>query len=241
MTHLSSEKDTNFCFPIPDVLESEGVKLVPFIPSQHAQTVYDGLVRASELTQFLPIGPYESPEALVQDFWSSRLGPNPNDTLFVIFDKVTENTAAGFIALINSSAPDLHTEIGYVVIFKDFHRTHVASNAVGLLMHYALDLPEQGGLGLRRVQWMANALNAPSVGLAQKMGFAKEGILRWHRVLPPSKSVGHNGGGHRKGDPREGCGARDTAVLASYWDTWESGQREKVDEIMKRRVEHTSK
>ncbi|EEB96078.1 hypothetical protein MPER_04848 [Moniliophthora perniciosa FA553] len=137
MTNLSSEKDTNFCFPIPDVLESEGVKLVPFIctsnqPLQHAQAVYDGLARASGLIQFLPIGPYESPEALVQDFWNSRLGPNPNDTLFVIFDKVTEKTA-GFIALINSSASDLHTEIGYVVIFKEFHRTHVASNAVGLL------------------------------------------------------------------------------------------------------------
>ncbi|KAK7047315.1 hypothetical protein VNI00_006546 [Paramarasmius palmivorus] len=238
---LSSEKDTNFYFPIPDILESDGVKLVPFIPAKHASQLLQGLTTTPTLTQYLPIGPYTSPSDLVLDFWDNRLKPSPTSTLFVIYNKTqlqpntNTNEAAGFIALINTSLQDLHTEIGYVVIFKAYQRTHVSSNAVGLLMRYALDLPERGGLGLRRVQWQANKLNEASVGLALKMGFVKEGVLRWHRVLEKGKEMGHNGGRERKGDPREGCSARDTAILALCWDEWEDGVREKVEEVMKRR------
>ncbi|KAK7015204.1 hypothetical protein VNI00_019154 [Paramarasmius palmivorus] len=235
---LSSEKDTNFYFPIPDILESDGVKLVPFIPAKHASSLLQGLSTTPTLTQCLPIGPYTSPEDLVLDFWDNRLKPSPSSTLFVIYDKTqpdVNDEAAGFIALINTSLQDLHTEIGYVVIFQRFQRTHVSSNAVGVLMRYALDLPERGGLGLRRVQWQANKLNEASVGLALKMGFVKEGVLRWHRVLDKGKEKGHNGGRHRKGDPREGCSARDTAILAVCWDDWEDGVREKVEEVMRRR------
>jgi RimJ/RimL family protein N-acetyltransferase len=63
------------------------------------------------------------------------------------------------------------TEIGTVMIFKKFHRTHVASNAAGLLLHYALDLPKNGGLGFRRVAWGANEHNEANLRFAQKMGF----------------------------------------------------------------------
>lgn len=101
-------------------------------------------------------------------------------------------------------------------------------------MHYALDLPENGGLGLRRVQWLANKLNNPSVGLAKRLGFQMEGILRWARVLRPSEAAGSNGCPERKGDPRPGHKGRDSALLAVCWDDWENGGREKVDAEMNR-------
>ncbi|KAK7047309.1 hypothetical protein VNI00_006540 [Paramarasmius palmivorus] len=219
---LSSEKDTSFCFPVPDILESDGVKLVPFIPAKIASTLFQGLTTTPSLLQFLSIGPYTSAEELVLDFWDNRLKPNPAATLFVIYDKTQPNPdteAAGFIALIYTSAPDLLTEIGYVVIFKAYQRTHVSSNAVGLLMRYALDLPDQGGLGLRRVQWKANKWNEASLALALKMGFVKEGMMRWCTVINKGngKEVGNNGERERKGDPREGCGSRDTVILAVCW------------------------
>lgn len=102
-------------------------------------------------------------------------------------------------------------------------------------MHYALDLPDRGGLGLRRVFWQANALNTASRRLAERLGYRFEGILRWDRVLPENKQEFGNGTEVRDGDPRgRKCVGRDTAILGHCWDDWEGGGREKVDLIMAR-------
>jgi RimJ/RimL family protein N-acetyltransferase len=140
------------------------------------------------------------------------------------------DNVAGIVSLSGCNTEHLLAEMG-IVTFKPFQRTHVSSHAVGL-MRYALDLPDQGGLGLRRLQWQTNQANKASVGLALKMGFVQEAVLRWHRVLAPGKEMGHNGGRERKGDPREGCAARDTVMLAVCWDDWEDGVREKVESML---------
>jgi len=149
------------------------------------------------------------------------------------------------MALKGSSVSHLKTEIGTVVILPKFQRTHVASNTVGLLLHYALDLPAVGmtngysthkPLGLRRVSWTANIQNEPSVRLAERLGFRKEGILRWDRVMPRDrKTMGiGNGSAVRNGDAKLECVGRDTVLLSLCWDDWENGGREKVDANMAR-------
>ncbi|KAJ3726280.1 acyl-CoA N-acyltransferase [Lentinula raphanica] len=231
---LSSEKDRDFCFPIPDVLENDRIKLVPFIPAQHAKALKDGF---NERTwNYLSYGPFMSVEQFVEEFWEKGMRPNPSSTTFTILDKTRpgEPVVAGMASYINSSDIDACTEIGFVVILPQFQQTHVTSNMVGLLMHYALDLPEQGGLGLRRVQWVCNAKNAPSLKVAERMGFRFEGVLRWARVLPPSKAIGYKAAPERKGDPRAGKGGRDSAFSACCWDDWEGGIREWVDQVMAR-------
>ncbi|KAF9467591.1 hypothetical protein BDZ94DRAFT_1248489 [Collybia nuda] len=115
-----------------------------------------------------------------------------------------------------------------------FRRTHVTSNAIGLLLHYTLDLSTAGGLGLRRVVWMASVINGPSIGAAERMGFKREAVLRWALVLPEGKEQG-NGRERRKGDPRENLVGRDTVVLAICWDDWENGGEEQVNAIMARK------
>ncbi|KAK0221352.1 hypothetical protein IW262DRAFT_1373079 [Armillaria fumosa] len=57
------------------------------------------------------------------------------------------------------------------MILPAFQRTHATSNAVGILLNCALNLPADGGLGLRRVVWIAGASNAPSVGTATRTGW----------------------------------------------------------------------
>ena len=170
---------------------------------------------------------------------------NDGNVLFAIYDKTRSappaesnggivgprGTFAGIIGCIKSSPANLVTEVGCIVILPAFQRTHVASNAVGILLHYALDLAPHG-LGLRRVVWQANELNAPSVRLAQRMGFVLEGILRWDRVLPAGRPG--NGIDLRDGDPRAKCPGRNTAMLGLTWDDWEHEGREKVDKIMAR-------
>ncbi|KAJ3994880.1 acyl-CoA N-acyltransferase [Lentinula boryana] len=235
---LSSEKDNNFCFPIPVVLENDKVKLVPFIPSKHAKALVKGF--DENTWSYLSYGPFTSVEQFVEDFWEKGMRANPATTSFTIMDKAGpleangEPPIAGIVSYINSSDWDACTEIGFVVILPQFQRTHVTSNMVGLLMHYALDLPEQGGLGLRRLQWVCNAKNAPSLKVAERMGFRFEGVLRWSRVLPPSKSIGYKAAPERKGDPRAGKGGRDSAYSSCCWDDWEGGVRDWVDKVMRR-------
>ncbi|KAF9481451.1 acyl-CoA N-acyltransferase [Pholiota conissans] len=255
MSLPSEPYDVNFCFPVPDRLESERVVLTPFVPSKHAQEFVDQALLYPEIFKYLPFGPFSSLTDFLSNLIDSRVTPDPGYILFAIYDKTRpsgdseveskskseseskhpEGALAGLIGLINSSPANLVTEIGCVMILPPFQRTHVASNAVGLLLHYALNSKSPSpSLGLRKVVWQANALNKPSVRLAERMGFRLEGILKWDRVLPQGKDNAGNGGALREGDPMHGCVGRDTALLSLCWDEWEEGARERVDEIMRR-------
>lgn len=59
-------------------------------------------------------------------------------------------------------------------------------------MHHILDMPDQGGLGLRRCQWFTTSLNLASQKAALRLGFTFEGLLRNHRTIPHGK-VGAQG------------------------------------------------
>ncbi|KAF5361417.1 hypothetical protein D9758_006218 [Tetrapyrgos nigripes] len=240
-SQYSSKRDANFCFPIPNALENDTIEIVPFIPSKHVEEFFSSS-QDEKVWQYLPIGPFASPSEFAS-YWEKHIVSSDQHTLFVILDKTTLKEdgkspyMAGMIGYMNSKAVDLVTEIAFVIVFPKFQQSHVASNAVGLLMHYALDLPENGGLGLRRVQWAAGTKNSASVRLAERMGFKIEGVLKWARILAPAKTIASNGGPERKGDPRAGCPSSDTALLAVYWDNWENGLREKVDQVMGRRID----
>ncbi|KAJ4493655.1 acyl-CoA N-acyltransferase, partial [Lentinula edodes] len=225
--------DDNFCFPIPDVLETTKLRLVPFVPSLHASIIAQSTDKAT--WHYLPFGPFPTAEALIAGFYEKRIHPNSGDTLFNEGEGEGEGggegggegTPAGICGYVYTNPSDLYTEL-FVLAFPRYHHTHVASHMIGLLMQYALNLPSTGGLGLRRVQWSANVKNQGSVGLAKKMGFRVEGVRRWARVLEVDKGEGGNGVGRRKGDPRGECPGRDTVGLAICWDEWEEGGRERV-------------
>ncbi|KAK0218682.1 acyl-CoA N-acyltransferase [Armillaria fumosa] len=227
----------NFCFPTPPTLQSERVKLVPFDISVHTRLLVTACSGES-LYDFVPFGPFKDEEEFIASFWNKRMKDDAGMTMFAVYDitKPDESAYAGVIGYLNSSAEDLVAEIGFVIIAPAFQKTHVTSNAVGILMKYALDMPEDGGLGLRRVVWQASAANIPSVRTAKRMGFQQEGILRWHKAWPTSKTRGANGTLVRKGDPKEEAFplGRDTTILSICWDDWESGARAHVEAIMAR-------
>ncbi|KAF8639346.1 hypothetical protein AX17_001565 [Amanita inopinata Kibby_2008] len=251
--------DFNFCFPVPEVLENNRVRLVPFNPHIHSEKLLKKLESYPEVFEYLPYGPFKTIEEYGL-FLKTRVQGDPGTLFFAVYDKTKADLSnsekddddggnggvgagaggggallAGSIAFLNSSATNLAVEIGHIITLPPFQRTHVTSNAIGLLMHYALDVPSERGLGLRRVVWQANALNKRSIGTAQRMGFKMEGILRWDRVLPLGKESASNGRvGRGKEDPRMGCVGRDTAMLSHCWDDWEGGGRQRVGEIMAR-------
>ncbi|KAJ7494730.1 acyl-CoA N-acyltransferase [Mycena galericulata] len=215
--------DVNFQYPIPESgLESSRVKLTPYLPNTHGDVFFAQISEHPELSRWLPI---TLTPPVVQGLYA-----DPKSIMFAVIDKTRgeQGRFAGVIGLFYTSSQNLSTEIGPVICFPEFQRTFVTSNAIGILLKYALDLPKDGGLGLRRVQWMAHPLNTASVRAAERMGMKLEGTLRWTWVLPSGKE------GKQAGEGRgEGLG-RDSVLLATYWDDWENGGREEVEKILER-------
>ncbi|KAJ3997349.1 acyl-CoA N-acyltransferase [Lentinula boryana] len=231
---FSSVKDDNFCFPIPDVLETAKLKLVPFIPALHAEAIINSTDK--DAWHYIPFGPFSSAQEFIEGFYERWIHPRRGETLFIGLDKTKLNTDGeptplGMCGYVHTEPDDLWTEL-FVLVLPQARHTHVASHMIGLLMRYALNLPAEGGLGLRRVQWSANVKNEGSIGLARKMGMRIEGVKRWARVLEVEKAEGGNGIATRKGDPREECAGRDTVTLAICWDEWEDEGKEQVERIL---------
>jgi len=235
--------DLNFVFPVhTQTLETERLKLTPFIPIIHASAYWEAIRNNLHLFQYYPFV-WSTFEGVLAYFESVRR--NPEQILFSIIDKtkspdpahsdIKGGRLAGVIGLFATSAKNLSSEIAHVLVFPDFQRTHVSTNAVGALMNYLLDLPiaTPPGLGLRRVSWNAHPGNIPSATLAEKMGLKCEGVLKWYWVLPEALSKQGRPCG-REGDPFPGKPGRDTRVLAIGWDDWQDGGREKVQKLIAR-------
>ncbi|KAG6815910.1 hypothetical protein H0H93_008849 [Arthromyces matolae] len=253
--------DANFCFPLRD-LQNQRVKLTPFIVSKYSFAPKSDIDKhcqpskhllpfftiPSPSYEYFPWGPFNTPEEFNATLIRGRIQPSQACVLFAIYDKTkaespgnetgtssdVDEQIAGCIGLIDASAAHLRAEVAFVMVSPKFQRTHVASNAIGLLLHYTLDLPSEGGLGLRRMVWNANPLNTASVRIAERMGFTKEGVFRWHWVLPEGKEKGGNGTALRPEDPRPDGMGRDTVTLSLCWDDWENFARDKVDKQMQR-------
>ncbi|KAK7685141.1 hypothetical protein QCA50_011504 [Cerrena zonata] len=236
--------DTNFVFPIhPESLETERVRLTPFVPKVHFEAAWEVLSKHEELFRFYPLVLPNRETFLT--YMERGVRQNPTNTMFAIIDKTRpddthpefEGSLAGIVGLYDTSAEQLYTEIAFVMIFPAFQRSHVASNAVGILLKYCLEVPTASppGLGLRRVQWHCHHNNAGSKRLAGRMGFYCEGTLRWHWVLPEAlrkdalPEV-------RKDDPAGGRPGRHTVSLSVCWDDWENGVREKVAQQIDRKA-----
>jgi len=218
-------------------------------PAQHADLFFQGSSSHPELYQHLPFGPFPSATAFVEQLVQGRIQPNPGCTLYAIIDKTrtrprahdrtnalppSDIDFAGTIGYLNGSPTHLSVEIGFIIILPPFQRTHVTTNAMGLLLRYAFDLPTASppGLGLRRVQWQSSEKNEASIRVAERMGFKREGLLRWDRVYVGGKGKVGNGEDVRAGDPMPDTLGRHTVLLATCWDDWENGGREQVTRLM---------
>lgn len=231
--------DINFTFPLLDTLESDRVKLVPFVPRVHANLYWDAVGCDLNIFRFCPsLFPTLSHFLTITE---AKVRQDPGNVLFSMIDKTKADPAhpefggsfAGVIAILDATPANLKCEIGFVIVFPAFQKTHVSSNAVGILANYCFQSPTDSppGLGMRRVQWYAHPHNGPSIRLAEKIGMKVEGTIRYTWILsPPLDSEGCDGPEH---DPRRG---RHSVLLAACWDDWEGGARELVRALIDRKA-----
>ena len=233
--------DINWAFPLyEETLESERVKLMPFIPSLHTQEYAAQANARPDLHRDFPFELTSLDQILASvELFMRR---NPSCILFAILDKARGGMMAGVIGLINASAAQLCAEIAWVLVFPAFRRTYVTSNAIGILLQYILELPSPSpkpdarrGLGFRRVQWMAPSTNQQSQAPAVRMGLKHEGVLRWTWVLP--EGTEGNGIPLRARDPLSPRPGRHSVSYALCADDWENGGREHVQRVIDRNDE----
>ncbi|TBU24630.1 hypothetical protein BD311DRAFT_741700 [Dichomitus squalens] len=149
--------------------------------------------------------------------------------LLAILDKASPGEPlAGITGFLDADPANLSVEVGVLVYLLAFQRRGLTSAAVALLLQYCLDVPRNGGLGLRLVTYASHIANAASVGFARRMGFVFEGVARWEKMLVEGKPGNGKSVAGREGDPRAGMGGRDTAWSSLCWDDWEGGRREAV-------------
>ena len=209
-------------------------------PSNHAQAFFIKSSPYPELYTHTNRGPF----ATFQDFVSAIESfdiPDPTVLLYAIIDKTwppspesSLGALAGLAGYLSASPDHLSIELS-ILTLPSFQRTHVTSNAIGLLLQHALDSPRDGGLGLRRVYWESSSANSASQKVAERMGFVKEGVKRWDQVYRGGSTKGKIGNGRSL--PTHGADGdlgRDTVVLSVCWDDWESGTKEQVQTTMDR-------
>ncbi|KAH7915655.1 hypothetical protein BJ138DRAFT_1141383 [Hygrophoropsis aurantiaca] len=232
--------DLNFVYPVPTELAAPtaGVKLVPFVPRVHGEAFLEGVRGKESMFRLMPLV-LEGPGDFLR-FVESFMRRGKNHVLFSIIDTTRPDPAhpefggsiAGVTGLANTSPDALVTEIGPVIVLPAFQRTHVGSHSTGLILQWAFGLRTASppGLGMRRVMWATGELNKGSSGLATRMGFKYEGLIRWACGLPYVEGFPKEGGlPLREGDPMPTVQGRHSLLFAQCWDDWENGGKGLVE------------
>ena len=92
--------------------------------------------------------------------------------------KRNNGEALGLCAFMRFDAANGVIEIGNIWMSSSLQRTRESTEAIFLMMRHAFD-----DLGVRRLEWKCDALNAPSRAAALRFGFVFEGIFRQHMII----------------------------------------------------------
>lgn len=95
------------------------------------------------------------------------------DPTTVAYVVLVGGVPAGVLSLMRIDPANGSVEIGAVIFGTPLRRTAGSTEAQRLLMGHVLD-----DLGYRRLEWKCDALNAPSMAAAERLGYTFEGVFR---------------------------------------------------------------
>lgn len=177
--------------PVRVGLRGTHVVLEP-LHRRHADELWDAAQGADPSWDYMAYGPFASREAMaahVADFASQH------DPMAWAVRPVSTGVVSGWLTLMEIQPKHAAVELGHIWFAPRMQRTRAGTEAMFLLMRLAMD-----DLGYRRLVWKCNALNAPSLRAAERLGFVAEGVLRSTQVV-------------------KGRG-RDTAMFSLLADEW---------------------
>ena len=163
--------------PARSTIAGRYVQLEPLSANLHAAELYassHGSEEAVGIWTYLPFGPWPSLEA-----YSAALRQQSSafDRVFYALRPIEGGPVAGQASYLDIHPQDGVIEIGSIWFGSTLRRTRAATEALYLLIRYAMD-----DLGYRRMQWRCNAENAASRSAARRLGFRFEGIFYRHMI-----------------------------------------------------------
>lgn len=139
---------------------------------EHARDLFKAYSadRENRIWTYLPYGPFDSEAALRRWLEASCLGEDP--LFHAVVGKET-GRALGVASYLRIEPAAGAIEVGHINFSPALQKTVMASEAMFLMMARVFD-----ELGYRRYEWKCDALNAPSMAAARRLGFVYEGVFR---------------------------------------------------------------
>jgi RimJ/RimL family protein N-acetyltransferase len=164
--------------PARSPLVGRYVRLDLLDPATHADDLYavaQGGEAATRIWDYMSVGPFASPDPFRA--WLRNAAAAFDTVAYAIVDGRT-GKPAGMCSYLNIVPRNGSIEIGSIWFAPSLQRTREATEAMYLLMRYAMD-----DLRYRRLEWKCNALNQASRRAALRLGFRHEGIFHRHMIV----------------------------------------------------------
>jgi RimJ/RimL family protein N-acetyltransferase len=154
------------------------MRLEALSAEKHAQDLYDSFKDSDpehHIWTYLAYGPFADFATFKSWLLERELSRDP---WFYGYVRRDTGKAAGMGAFMRLDAANGVIEIGHIWMSPGLQRTREATDAIFLMMRHAFD-----ELGVRRLEWKCDSLNAPSRAAAKRFGFTFEGIFRQHFII----------------------------------------------------------
>ena len=144
----------------------------------HGQSLYRSFAGKDPehaMWTWMPYGPFaDEPNFLAwaKDRQAAR------DPWFYSFVNRATGDSLGMGAFMRVDVGNGSIEIGNIWMAPALQQTREATEVIYLMIRHAFD-----DLGMRRLEWKCDALNAPSRKAAERFGFKFEGIFRQHYII----------------------------------------------------------
>jgi RimJ/RimL family protein N-acetyltransferase len=161
----------------PDMRPLHGlwVMLEPVSAARHAKDLYDAIAGHDDVWTWMGYGPWDGFDSF--ETWL-REREAARDPWFYAFIRRDTGKACGMGAFMRCDAASGVIEIGHIWMSPELQKTREATEAIFLMIRHCFD-----DLGVRRLEWKCDALNAPSRKAAARFGFEFEGIFRQHMII----------------------------------------------------------
>jgi len=150
------------------------MRLDPVSVAHHGVSLYKN-VAGEDIWTWMPYGPFADETAFLAWLKDRETARDP---WFYAMVKRDSSEALGLGAFMRFDAANGVIEIGNIWMSPKLQRTRESTEAIFLMMRHCFD-----DLGVRRLEWKCDALNAPSRAAALRFGFVFEGVFQQHMII----------------------------------------------------------
>jgi RimJ/RimL family protein N-acetyltransferase len=167
--------------PVPDwsarpyqtrTMQGQYCRLEPINPAEHADALFKAYAQAPNGSDWTYMVAEAFTDAGEYRAYAERMAASTDPLHYAVID-LRSGQAVGTMSHMRIDPANGVVEVGHVMFSPLLKRTPISTEAQFLMMQHAFDTQ-----GYRRYEWKCDALNAPSIQAATRLGFTAEGIFR---------------------------------------------------------------